>query len=342
MTLAYILTPFERFQRRLAGQPVDRAPNFDIVMTFGAKFIGQPLSRYYQDYRVLVDANLAVQEAFHLDIVQAISDPFREAADFGAEIVFHEDDLPTCPLPPLQESMDLARLRPPQPENGPRMGDRLEAIRSFRQQVGGRVPIMGWVEGALAEAADLRGVSNLMNDLYEAPEWVKELLEICVEVEIAFARAQIEAGADIIGLGDAVASLVSPRMYAEFGLPYEQRIFAAVREMGAVGRLHICGQTTHLLRLMAQSGAQIVDVDWMVDYAQAAALFEEQGIAICGNFDPVTIVLNGTPEQVAVAAQKCLASGGTRSFSAAGCEIPLATPHANLLAHARALVEAGR
>lgn len=335
------LTSFARCQRRLHGQPVDRAPNFNIIMTFGAKYIGQPLARYYQDYRVLVAANLAMCERFALDIVQAISDPYRETADFGATIEFPDDGLPLCTTPLLQEYTDLARLKPPDPATGRRMSDRLEALRSFRAKVGGDTPIMGWVEGALAEAADLRGVSTLMNDLYENPAWVKELLELCVETEIAFARAQIAAGADIIGLGDAVASLISPKMYAEFALPYEQRIFAAVREMGAVGRLHICGNTSRLLHLMAQAGAAIVDVDWMVDYAQAARIFAEHQIAICGNFDPVAVMLLGTPDQVRTAVQACLAVGGERSFSAAGCEIPMGTPPANLLAHASALAAAG-
>ena len=49
--------------RRLRGEPVNRAPNYDIFMTFAAHHVGQPLSRYYQDHRVLVDANLAVLEA---------------------------------------------------------------------------------------------------------------------------------------------------------------------------------------------------------------------------------------------------------------------------------------
>jgi MtaA/CmuA family methyltransferase len=217
------------------------------------------------------------------------------------------------------------------------MSDRLAAIRHFREQVGGQVPIMGWVEGAFAQAADLRGIQSLMTDTIEAPSFVVDLLERCVEVEIAFARAQIEAGADIIGLGDAAASLISPKMYARFALPYQQRIFAAIREAGAVGRLHICGQTSHLLEMMAASGAALIDVDWMVDFARAAHCFAERDVAVCGNFDPVAIMLQGTPDAVRAATQACLAAGGPRAFSAAGCEIPLATPHANLLAHAEAL-----
>ncbi len=88
------MTPFERFARRLAGEPVDRTPNFNIMMTFAAHHINQPLSNYYQDYKVLAEANLAVQGAFDLDILQVISDPYREAADFGLEVQFPLDDLP--------------------------------------------------------------------------------------------------------------------------------------------------------------------------------------------------------------------------------------------------------
>ena len=220
------------------------------------------------------------------------------------------------------------------------MSDRLEAVRHFREQAGGRTPVMGWVEGALAEAVDLRGMSDLLTDLYDRPAWVRDLLEMCAEVAIAFAKAQVAAGADIIGLGDAVASQVSPKSYREFALPYEQRIFAAVHEMGALTRLHICGNTTRILADMANSGADIIDVDWMVSIGQAAAIFGDRA-AVCGNQDPVAVMLNGTPEEVRRVTQACMTAGGARSISAAGCEIPLGTPHANLLAQAAALAELG-
>ena len=66
--------------------------------------------------------------------------------------------------------------------------------QQLKEKTGGSVPMMGRVEGALAEANDLRGDTALLTDLYDRPEWVRELLEICVETEIAFARAQVEAG----------------------------------------------------------------------------------------------------------------------------------------------------
>lgn len=335
------MNSLERTHKRLAGEPVDRPPNFDIMMQFAAHHIGAPLSRYYQDHRVLCEANMAVLEAFDLDIVQAISDPYREAADLGLQVEFPEDSLPLATRPLLADPADLDKLHPIDPSQGRRMSDRVAAVGWFREKVGGSVPIMGWVEGAMAEAADLRGVTELLLDLYDRPEWVAELLEITGEQAILFARAQVEAGADIIGLGESVASQVSPRVYERLILPWEQRVFAAVREMGAIPRLHICGDTTGILRQMADSGATIVDLDWMVDLETAAALYADGGPALSGNFDPVAVLLQGTPEGVYQATYRCLEIMGPRGISNAGCEVPLGTPHENLRAQARAIADFG-
>jgi len=330
------MNSFERLTRRLRGQPVDRPPNFDILMTFAAHHIGRPLSEYYLDHRVLVEANLTVLKDLQMDLVQAISDPYREAADLGLEVEFPYDGLPLAMRPLLHDPEDIQKLKTPEPPGGRRMHDRLEALRLFRERVGGRVPIMGWVEGALAEAADLRGVEDLFMDLILRPEWVEELLEICVGLGIGFARAQVEAGADIVGLGDAVASQISPKMYRQFALPYEQRIFKAVHQMGALARLHICGNTSKIVADMVQSGADIIDLDWMVDMKAAAGQFGSQ-VSFCGNFDPVSVMRYGSPEEVYHATIRCLESGGPRSISGAGCEIPDGTPYENLHAQIQAL-----
>jgi len=325
----------ERIQNLIAGKPIDRVPNFDIFMMRAAHHIDAPLSKYYLDHRVLCEANLAVLKEFDLDIVQAISDPYREAADTGLEVDFPEDFLPLNRKPLINDPEELRNIRFPAQSFGPRMTDRLEGVRAMREQVRDEVPVMGWVEGALAEAADLRGMTNIMKDLVQRPAWLKELLEKCVEVEIAFACAQIDAGAHIIGLGDAVASLVSPRMYREFALPYQQRIFAAIKAKGAIPRLHICGNTTHLLKDIAQSGAQIVDIDSMVDMQKAVEALD--GICICGNLNPVSIFLQGTPQQVREGVLANAAVGYSKWISAGGCEIPDQTPAENLHAQGKAL-----
>jgi MtaA/CmuA family methyltransferase len=196
------------------------------------------------------------------------------------------------------------------------------------------------VEGALAEAADLRGVSELLLDLTMQPDWVDDLLAVSVEVAVDFARAQVEAGADIIGLGDAIASQISPAMYRRFALPYEQRIFTAVHEMGALCRLHICGNTTHILDGMLESGADIIDLDWMVDLGAAADKHGDR-VSFCGDFDPVAVMLQGTADEVYRATTDCVRLAGRRGFSAAGCEIPDRTPEENLHAQARALADCG-
>jgi uroporphyrinogen decarboxylase len=309
-------------------------------MTYASHYIKKPLSAYYLDYRVLVDANMAMVDNFNVDIVQAISDPYRETHDFGAKIEFPYDDLPLSKEPLLDEPGKINTLRKPNPTTSRRMSDRLEAIRKMREIVDNEIPVMGWVEGALAEAGDLRGLTNLMMDFFERPEWVKDLLEICVDVAIHFTKAQVEAGAHIIGLGDAIASQISPDMYVEYALPYEKRIFQAVHDMGAIARLHICGDTTAIVSKMVESGADIIDLDWMVDMKKAADQFGDR-VAFCGNFDPVAVMLQGEPQTVYQATQNCVKFGGPNSFSAAGCEIPDGTPFDNLHAQYQALMDMG-
>ena len=330
------MNSYERVMHTLHGEPADRTPNFNIVMGFGMRYLGKPLQAYFLDHRALVEAHLAAAEAFEIDVVSIIADSYRESADLGAEVIYPADDLPRPVRPLYADVDDLKPYKLPQPAIGERMGDAVEGCRLFQEQVGGEIPVMGWVEGALAQANILVGDQALLYSLYDRPAWVHDLLEIAAQVEIAFAEAQIRAGADIIGLGDAIASLVSPAMYRKYALPYEQRIFQAVHDLGAVARLHICGNTTRILPDMLESGADIIDLDWMVDLEKAAVLANDR-VALCGNFDPVAVMLQGTPGQVEAAVRHCRAVGGRRYFSAAGCEIPEATPPANMLAHARAL-----
>jgi MtaA/CmuA family methyltransferase len=334
------MNSYERVMNRLQGKPVDRVPNFDIIMGFGVHYVGVMLSQYLLDYRYMVKSNLAMVTDFDIDILQAITDPFRESVDFGLEVEFPEDGLPKRIRPLLAPGDDIKKVPLVDPGSGRRMSDRIEGVRMLHEQADKVVPVMGWVEGAMAEANDLLSDSVMMTAVYDDPEWLTALLERITEVEIAFAEAQIDAGADIIGLGDAVASIVSPAMYRQFALPYEKRIFDAVHEKGALARLHICGNTSRILPDMLETGADFIDVDYMVDFSKAAQVIGDRA-GLVGNFNPVAVMRYGDEKTIEEAVLHCLDVGGSRSFSAAGCEIPDGTPPENLRTHARVLREAG-
>ena len=138
------------------------------------------------------------------------------------------------------------------------------------------------MKALFAEAADLRGVNEIMRDVYDEPVFLKELVNVCCEQAILCAKAQIQAGADFVGIGDAVASLVSPGIYDEFVLPFEKKIIEEVHKAGARVKLHICGNITHILDLIVESGADIIDIDSIVDFKSGIDIFNGRCSA-CGN-----------------------------------------------------------
>ncbi|HNY18515.1 MAG TPA: uroporphyrinogen decarboxylase family protein [Flexilinea sp.] len=330
---------YERVMNRLVGKPVDRIPNLCILMTFAAKYIHVPYDQFVQDYRLLVEGNIRCCEDFKIDLLSAISDPAREASDLGAAIAFPVDDVPHPTVPFVSQSADLAKLKLVKPEDGRRMSDRLAAVSLYREKAGKEYPVMGWVEGAFAEACDLDSVSNIMISVVDDPEFTAELLEFCTQQAILFAEAQVDAGADFIGIGDAAASLISPRMYRKWAMPYEKRIIEAIHRKGAKAKLHICGNTSHFLSDLPQTGADMIDADWMVDFKTAVDTFGDQASA-CGNFDPVSVMLNGTPDTVHDAVAACIQVARPNTFIAAGCEVPKNTPIENLKMVAQTIQEA--
>lgn len=335
-----LLTPKERVFKRLNGEKVDKIPNLNISMTFAAKFIDVPYKKYVTDHRYLVEGNIKCCEKFGIDMVSAISDPFRETYGFGADIIFPEDDVPKCHNFLLKQYSDIKKLKVNDPDSSERMHDRIQAIRLYKKEVGEKYPILGWVEGALAEATDLRGMGRLMTDIYDSPEFINELLEICTEQAILFSDAQIDAGADFIGIGDAAASLIGPKIYKDMILKYEQRVIDAVHKKGAKARLHICGNVSSILNYLPLARADIIDIDWMVDFRAANELFKGKCCA-CGNFDPVSIMLNGSKHDVRRAVLSCIEDGNETTFIAAGCEIPKMTPLENMMQVDSTLKETG-
>lgn len=331
------MNAYGRTSALLSGEQPDHLPCQPIFMTFAARIAGVPYSRYVMDYRSLVYAQIRLAAEFDIDVVSCCSDAWREASDCGAELVVFDDAPPACRTHLLAEKSRLLSLTAPSPTDGPRMSDRVKAVALFAERVKGDIPIMGWVEGPVAQAADLRGINELMVDTLDDPSFVQDLFSFVTALEIEFARAQIRAGADIIGVGDAASSLLSPHYYEEHVLPHARRLIGEIHDEGVPVRLHVCGDTRHLLSLFARLKPDIVDIDYPVPMAVARGGLGA-GPVLSGNLNPVSVVRNATPAAVKEACAACYAEAGPRYIVGAGCEIPPDTPHANV----RAMVEFAR
>ncbi len=333
------MNAYERIMNRIAGRPVDRVPNMNIVMQFAAKEMGKHYGEVVRDGKQLAEGMLRCYERYGIDCLYTISDSVREPQDLGAEVIVPLDGVPYLKKPFVEDVADFSKLHMVRPEDGRAMSDRIEAVRWLKERAGGEAAVIGWVEGAYAAACNVTSVQDFMYMLMDEPEAAHDLIDFCYEMETEFALAQVRAGADIIGLGDAAASLIGPRLFREFAVEPERRMIAAIHAAGAKVKTHICGDINAIMADVAQTGCDIMDCDHMVDMARAGELMRGKGCA-CGNFDPVTVALQGTEQNVYDASVACAKLCGN-SIVAAGCEIPLDTKPENLLASHRALVDLG-
>jgi len=326
------MIPRERVLNLIAGKPVDRPPAMPITMMWAADLIGAKYHDYATRAEIQAAAQCAAARQFGFDHVSVISDPCCEAADLGAAIFYPPDGPPAIieDRALLADTATLRKLQVPDPHRaGSRMANRIEAVRLLHQQVGATHLVEGWVEGPCAESADLRGINTLMMDYYDDPEFIHALATFTVDVALKFATAQIEAGADIIGLGDAAASLINRELYDEFVLPHEQRLVDGIHAAGGRVRLHICGRALHLADAVATLGCEIVDLDTLVDLRAARTAMGDRQVLL-GNVHTVNVVKNGTADDVRQALEKCHADAGSAWIAGAGCEVPRHSPAENV------------
>ncbi len=317
----------ERFMAALKGEPADRVPVFPLLMFLAADRAGLAYREYATNGRALAQAQLLVQQRFDLDAITVCSDAFRLSADLGGDIFYPETKTPYLRAPLVKSAGDVEKLGHPDPTNPrSRMGDRVLATSEMVKAAAGQVAVLGWVDMPFAEACSICGVSQFMLLVLDDPATAHRLLAHLTGSVIEFALAQVKEGADMIGAGDAAASLISPKTYAEFALPYEQEVCRAVHAAGGLVKLHICGKTTHLLEEMVKSGADLFNVDHLVPLDKARDIYAPNEKCFKGNLDPVTQLMQASPEQCAARARECIAATlGTRYMLSAGCEVPAET-----------------
>ena len=333
----------QRLAAYLAGEPVDRRPNLTIVGSAVARYAndgaGMGVDVYCRNWQKMAEAARVAAREMKLDFIQIASDLAREAEGYGTKLKFSPDKLPTAVEYALSDISEVEKLHPLKTVEIPRLYDLVKAAEAT---VGDPdVDPMVLAVGPMTVAGNIRGVENLMVDMFDDDELVGRLLDIVTETTLDFVDRLAEVGVKYAYVADPVASLVSPAMYEELVLPRHRRIFGHMAEKGIVGRLHMCGNTLGILPYSSQSGAKIIDVDHVVDFPKAIEAAQGRCI-LNGNIDPVADVYScgaaHTKEAILECAKKV---GNQRAMFMPGCELPTDTPIENVLAIAEALQELG-
>jgi uroporphyrinogen decarboxylase len=303
---------------------------------------GVSLRDYYTDAKVMVDAQLSLHQLLDQDVICIGADNFYIAEGFGCETTRAEQELPALVKPAVGSLADVFDVSPLDPETDGRMPVMLEAIRRAREAVGDRVAIRSPGTGPFALASYLIGSQEWLCEIGLAEAGLPganeaalhHALEVASESLIRFGRACWDAGADIIHCGDSLAScdVISPRTYQRFAFPYERKVFQAWKDYGITGSLlHICGNSTKVLEQYADTGAELIEIDNMVDLGVAREKIGGR-VTLVGNVHTVTELLQGTPETVRAASLRCIemSRGGSGFILGSGCIVPRYTPIENL------------
>ncbi len=269
---------------------------------------------------------LAGHTVLGLDVVMPLFSVCHEAAAMGCNVDWGSPDMMPESGKPIFKTSDDIRI-PGDLLGHPGCAVPLRAIAMLKGELGDAAAVCGKVFGSWTQAYHYFGVQEFLIKTITEPDEVKRILEKLMPVTLSFARAQIEAGADCLLLADhATRDLCSPEAYRQFLMEMHAELAGAI-EVPLI--LHICGNTSDRIGMIAQTGIDCFH--WDTATGSAAEVREMAGphMALMGGIANLRL-LQGTPDDVVSMAR--LAVRGNIDVIGPECAVPLSTPIENLKA----------
>ncbi len=330
-----VLDEKTRVLSALVGGRIDRAPVTAVISSVTQEMMTEcraPWPDGHCDPELMARLGAAAHTMYGLESVKVPFDVVVEAEALGAEV--NHGDLNIYPQVVTPVCYDPADLKIPDDffKRG-RVPVVLEAIRLLRHRYGAETVIVSSAMGPLSACGLMFGMSTFMIWMLTEPDKYHRAMEAGTELATMYARAQIEAGSDLIQFGEAAASgsMISPKQYAQNVAPYHRKLVSGV---GGLTALHICGNIGGHLEAIASTGATAISLDERVDMAVARQVLKGR-MAIIGNV-PTERLSRGTPDEIRALSRQALVDGV--DLLNAGCSLPTDTPGVNL----EAMVEEGR
>ncbi len=310
----------DRFLRALRCEPVDCTP----------VWLMRQAGRYLPEYRatraqagsfmalctnpdLACEVTLQPLRRFPLDAAILFSDILTIPDAMGLGLHFADGEGPKFRTP-VRTAADVARIGVPDPEGELRYV--MDAVRTIRRELGGRVPLIGFAGSPWTLACYMiqgEGSSNFPLPkamLWNEPALMHQLLDTVARSVAVYLAAQAAAGAQALMVFDTWGGMLAPAQYQEFSLRYLSQIAATLKADAATRDVPLIlfskGANGHLPALAA-TGCDGLGVDWTIDLSSARALVGDR-IALQGNLDPAA--LHASPEAIRHEVGRVLASHG--------------------------------
>ena len=252
-----------------------------------------------QDVERAIEVSLEPVDAIGTEAVIFFSDIFTPIPGLGVEVAFQPGPVVAAPI---RSRAQVEALRAPDPrESVPFV---FEILAGLRAELASRqIPLLGFagapftLAAYLVEGAGSRHFATWKRMLHCEPELARALLDRLADCTVAYLNAQIEAGAQAVQLFDTWAGMLSPADYREWVLPWHREIAAKLDRAAAPFILYV-NDGAHVVEEMAQSGADVLSLDWRVDLADAARRVGSR-VSLQGNLDPCALA--APPERIAAA-----------------------------------------
>jgi uroporphyrinogen decarboxylase len=326
------LTPKQRLKALAEGRPIDRVPSDFGIGQVALRYLGVDMGKYAEDLKYKIESDISVYRAYNTEKMMAM---FSVPELYGAKRVIPEHGHPYVQeLQALPTREELARPYIDDPKTDPRIKPTVDYVEGILEKIGDEIPIGVFMEGPITQAGRVIGTERLLRLLIKDPEYVFALLDSILRTQSALIESF--TGYDVsFGIMDPISSgaVMSDTNYRTFSKPYQQKLFSVMtRVSGKKPTLHICGDTTRILRDIAETGAASFSVDNIMDLALVK---REIGgvIPIVGNVKPTETMLLGTPADVDLDLRQCFQkawdtpAGYTPAF---GCGLPMETPEENV------------
>ena len=284
------MSPKERMGAFLTGKPVDHVPCVPLILNHAARVTGVTIKQHATDGEVMGRAHVAAWRRYGQDLICLFSDTAILGEVMGTELYYPADDVPRVKTPVVAKPEDMEKLKPVDARRAGRLPVYLTAIRHCVKEAGDQVFVSCCYSAPFSTAAAVRGTAALARDLYKNSAMAHALLDKCAKLGEDLAEAIVEASG-IPVLVDPVASgsLLSRKAFEEFAMPGLVRVLKKIATLGMPPILHICGRTSHIIDLMAKTGAVALSID-QIELLEAKQKVGDQ-VCLMGNVRPTATLL---------------------------------------------------